>query len=58
MEFVLPESKWGEQWTIVLDTNDLPYHLELETGRQLSAGKRPPVGWSLVRLRRTADDKT
>ena len=43
VEFVLPESKWGEQWTIALDTNDVPEHLVVDTvGRQLSAGRAPP----------------
>ena len=39
VEFVLPESKWGEQWTIALDTNDVPEHLTVDkVGRQLAAG--------------------
>ena len=56
VEFVLPESKWGEQWTIALDTNDVPEHLVVDTvGRQLSAGEHLHVqGWSLVLLRRVA----
>jgi glycogen operon protein len=60
VEFVLPESKWGEQWTITLDTNDLPEHLVVDTvGRQLSAGEHLHVlGWSLVLLRRVAADRT
>jgi isoamylase len=60
VEFVLPESKWGEQWTITLDTNDLPEHLVVDTvGRQLSAGEHLNVlGWSLVLLRRLAADRT
>ena len=41
VEFVLPESKWGEQWTIALDTNDVPEHLVVDKiGRQLAAGER------------------
>jgi isoamylase len=60
VEFVLPESKWGEQWTITLDTNDVPEHLVVDTlGRQLSAGEHLLVaGWSLVLLRRVATDRT
>ena len=43
VEFVLPESKWGEQWTIALDTNDVPEHLAVDTvGRQLARGRAPP----------------
>jgi glycogen operon protein len=54
LEFVLPESKWGEQWTIALDTSAIPDHVEVETvGRTLAAGERLHVqAWSLVLLRR------
>jgi glycogen operon protein len=54
VEFVLPESKWGEQWTIALDTNDVPDHVDVENvGRPLAAGERLQVqAWSLVLLRR------
>jgi isoamylase len=54
VEFVLPESKWGEQWTLALDTNDLPEHFAVETvGRSLTAGEHLHVhAWSLVLLRR------
>jgi isoamylase len=60
VEFVLPESKWGEQWTIALDTNDSADHLAVDNlGRQLNAGEHLHVeGWSLVLLRRVADDRT
>ena len=60
VEFVLPESKWGEQWTIALDTNDVPEHLVVDkVGRQLAAGEHLHVeGWSLILLRRLADDRT
>jgi glycogen operon protein len=60
VEFVLPESKWGEQWTIALDTNDVPEHLAVDqVGRQLGAGEHLMVqGWSLILLRRLADDRT
>jgi glycogen operon protein len=60
VEFVLPESKWGEQWTIALDTNDSADHLAVDNlGRQLNAGERLRVeGWSLVLLRRVAENRT
>jgi isoamylase len=60
VEFVLPESKWGEQWTIAFDTNDLPEKVAIdEVGRQLGAGEHLPVqGWSLVLLRQLAADRT
>jgi isoamylase len=54
VEFVLPESKWGEQWTIALDTSTRPDHVGVDTtGRALGAGEHLHVqGWSLVLLRR------
>ena len=54
LEFVLPESKWGEHWIIALDTGAAPDHVNGEqTGRTLKAGEHLPVqGWSLVLLRR------
>jgi isoamylase len=57
VEFVLPESKWGEQWTIAFDTNDVPEKVAVDkVGRQLGAGEHLHVqGWSLVLLRRLAD---
>ena len=60
VEFVLPETKWGEQWTIALDTNDSADHLAVENlGRQLNAGEHLHVeGWSLVLLRRVAENRT
>jgi isoamylase len=60
VEFVLPESKWGEQWTIALDTNDSADHLAVDNlGRQLHAGEHLHVeGWSLVLLRRVAENRT
>ena len=55
VEFVLPESKWGEQWTIALDTNERARR----AGRgHRSAGSWRPASastcqaWSLVLLRR------
>ena len=60
VEFVLPASKWGEQWTVALDTNDVPEHLAVDRlGRQLAAGEHLHVaGWSLLLLRRLAADRT
>jgi isoamylase len=60
VEFVLPESKWGEQWTIALDTNDSADHLAVDNlGRQLNAAEHLHVeGWSLVLLRRVAENRT
>jgi isoamylase len=54
VEFVLPESKWGEQWTIAFDTSEMPDRVNLDTvGRQLGAGEHLHVlGWSIVLLRR------
>src|SRR3954454_18811925 len=54
LEFVLPESKWGEQWTVALDPNELTDHVEVETvGRSVGAGEKLHVqAWSLVLLRR------
>jgi len=37
VEFVLPESKWGEQWTNRAGHERAPDHIEIESGRQLSA---------------------
>jgi glycogen operon protein len=60
VEFVLPESKWGEQWTIALDTYDSADHLAVDNlGRQLNAGEHLRVeGWSLILLRRVAENRT
>jgi isoamylase len=54
VEFVLPESKWGEHWTIALDTSQTADHVDVETpGRALAAGEHLHVqGWSLLLLRR------
>jgi len=53
VEFVLPESKWGEQWTIVFDTSESPDRVSLDTtGRQLGAGEHLHVpAWSMLLLR-------
>jgi glycogen operon protein len=54
IEFVLPESKWGEQWSIACDTRDTADHVDVDTcGRALAAGEHLSVeGWSLILLRR------
>jgi glycogen operon protein len=54
VEFVLPEARWGEQWTLALDTSEMPERVEVDTvGRTLAAGEHLRVhGWSLVLLRR------
>jgi glycogen operon protein len=54
VEFVLPESKWGEAWTITFDTSEVADHVNLDTvGRQLGAGEHLHVqAWSTVLLRR------
>jgi isoamylase len=58
VEFVLPESKWGEQWTITFDTHDELDHVDVEkTGRQVGAGEGLHVqAWSTVLLRRLAEN--
>jgi len=54
VEFVLPERAWGEHWTVTLDTNELPDHVDVSMpGRQLAAQEHLHVqAWSLVLLRR------
>jgi isoamylase len=58
VEFVLPESKWGETWSIALDTSEELDHVEVDkTGRQVGAGERLHVpAWSTVVLRRLAEN--
>jgi glycogen operon protein len=53
VEFVLPESKWGQRWSIALDTSQHADHVDVESeGRPLEAGEKVPVQpWSLVLLR-------
>jgi isoamylase len=60
VEFVLPESKWGEEWTVAIDTNELPDRIDVDkSGRHLAAGEGLAVqAWSLVLLRRFADGRT
>ena len=57
-EFVLPEAKWGERWTVILDTNEASDHLdEEEEGPTLASGDRRKVNaWSIVLLRRLGPD--
>jgi glycogen operon protein len=56
LDFVMPEAKWGECWTIVLDTNEAANHVEVGgRGRQLGPGEAVKVqAWSLVMLQRPA----
>jgi isoamylase len=56
VEFVLPESKWGEQWSVAIDTSEVPDGMDVdEHGRQLAAGEHVHVqAWSVVLLRRFA----
>jgi glycogen operon protein len=58
VRFVLPESKWGEAWTIAFDTSDIPDHVNLDiVGRQLGAGEHLHVqAWSMVLLRRLHEE--
>jgi len=60
LEFVLPESKWGEQWSVTIDTHGLPDRVDVEkTGPNLAAGEQVRVhAWSLVLLRRLAAERT
>jgi isoamylase len=54
VEFVLPESTWGEHWTIALDTSQNADHVEVDSpGRELAAGEHLHVqGWTVVLLQR------
>jgi glycogen operon protein len=56
MTFALPEAKWGERWTVILDTDEPTDHLdEEEEGSILLAGEvRNIQSWSLVLLRKLA----
>jgi glycogen operon protein len=58
--FVLPESKWGEQWSVMIDTNDVPDGMDVDkSGRQVGAGEHVHVqSWSLVLLRRFASEQS
>jgi isoamylase len=56
LEFVMPEPKWGERWTIALDTDQAADHIDDDqSGRELASGERVLVqAWSLVLLRHLA----
>ena len=56
LDFVLPEAKWGTQWTMLLNTYEAGDHMSEEDGsNELGAGQTLRVQpWSLVLLRRTA----
>ena len=56
LDFTIPESKWGAEWGVVLDTHEESslYMREDDIGRSFAPGDRCPVqAWSLVLLRRT-----
>ena len=57
VEFVLPESKWGERWTLALDTSQLPDDIERNgAARVLQAGEHVRIqGWALVLLRHVTE---
>ena len=51
VEFVLPESKWGEQWIVAFDTDELPTQIDV-AGRHVASGEHLHVkAWSVVLLR-------
>jgi isoamylase len=56
LEFAMPEAKWGERWTIVLDTNENADRVNVDdSGRELKAGEKLTVqAWSTVLLRHIA----
>jgi glycogen operon protein len=56
LEFVMPEAKWGECWSIVLDTNEASNRVECGGhGRELTAGERVKVpAWTMVLLQNAA----
>jgi len=53
LEFAMPEAKWGERWTVVLDTNQTCDHVTVDdSGHVLEAGEKLHVqAWSTVLLR-------
>ena len=57
IDFVMPEPKWGERWTVVLDTNQTCDHVTIDdSGHVLEAGEKLNVqAWSTVVLRHTSD---
>lgn len=54
LDFTLPEQKWGEQWTVILNTVEEKDRLaEPEEGPEIGAGGRVRVQpWSLLLLKR------
>jgi glycogen operon protein len=56
VEFTLPDDKWGERWTVLLDTTqDKDRLLEQDEGEEVGAGARIRVeAFSLVLLRTLA----
>src|SRR5262245_57295131 len=57
LDFTLPEAKWGDEWGVVLDSNeDDPHYMrEDDIGRSFRPGEVCKVqAWSLLLLRRTA----
>ncbi len=56
LDFTIPESKWGAEWGVVLDTHEESslYMREDDIGRLFGPGDTCPVqAWSLVLMRRT-----
>jgi isoamylase len=55
LEFTLPESKWGKNWIVLLNTAETSEHMsEEEQLVEIEAGGKISVpAWSLVLLRRT-----
>jgi isoamylase len=53
LEFALPDDKWGERWTVLLDTSkDKDRLLEQDEGEEIGAGGRTRLeAFSLVLLR-------
>jgi isoamylase len=56
IQFAVPEPKWGERWTSVLDTSEAADHVTCDdTGREMKAGEKITVqAWSIVLLRHIA----
>ncbi len=55
IDFVLPDGAWGQQWTVVLDTNELQPPDEGRTDRVHDSLQTLKVeAWSLVVLKRVA----
>jgi isoamylase len=56
IDFTLPDKKWGEKWSLVLNTaDDADFLQDEQSGPAFDAGATLPVQpWSLVLLRRLA----